>query len=199
MLLPGIIPFYMAPEHQQREHEGSGGRGNKSWGKYVVLRQQQRHISSRNAAIISLSLLPSCFFFFFSSITVQVSFSLSKTGSAKRRNREKEWDRTICMRECGKQKESANHPNHSPPTLSCCPCPGCRWAADPAGLYRSSVEWSLCPSLPRRNRGPSESYRRRDGKREKRSRQDDLNPPLKLFAAIVWLIVLFFLSGNSLH
>ena len=69
----------MAPEHQQREHEGSGekdrrrGGGrkdegkqkgrHKSWRKYVGARQQQCHISSRNAMIISLSLLPSLSFF----------------------------------------------------------------------------------------------------------------------------------------
>lgn len=76
----GLILIYMAAECQQRaggEKEGGnlelreeGGQkmeGGIKLGKVCGLRQQQHHIPSWNAVIISLSLLPS-FPFFFSSL-----------------------------------------------------------------------------------------------------------------------------------
>lgn len=68
----GLILIYMAAERQQRAGEKRGGEfgtmreeggqkmeGGIKLGKVCGLRQQQRHIPSWNAVIISFSLLPS--------------------------------------------------------------------------------------------------------------------------------------------
>lgn len=84
-------------------------------------------------------------------------FSENKKGSRRKSER----DEMICRR---KWDESTN------PTLSCCPCPGCRWGVDPARPCKSSVKWNLFPSQRRHNQEPSVNCRTPQ-RREKEQRE----------------------------
>lgn len=128
--------------------------GGIKLGEVCGLRQQQRHIPSWNAVIISLSLLPS-FPFFFSSLCKFSSCSAKPFRFfLSQKNQKPETDKREMA---GRAAETQTGQILPVPTLSCCPCPGCRWAADPAEPCKSSAEWSRYPSPPRHNQEPSES------------------------------------------